>query len=377
MSIEKELKELKELLENGDFEHDKESIKEALKNHKENIAKEKYNQNLKVKSSTFDKIIMGMIGAIVVAVGFTIYLYTQVDHTINNPQYASMETPSIEEKKPEQKEAPKAQNIDPKEQKAQEELAKKLDTLASKQLTFENLPQEIQDQYVSKEVLDKQLEILKNQYQDQLKNIQEETQKLLKNNKNLRSAPQAITFESLPQNIKDKYISKAQYDAKIKELELQLKQKSATASNVAPVVKNTTTATASSEVSPYNFVNEAQNALGNSAQPIEMIRCYDTNANAIEITQTCQNNINDALTKHKDAKYFEIVGVIGESDKKAFNVSDEKALEYLSMGLAQSRANEAAWYIRKKVGNTPTIRPINYPVYSKQDNKGALIKIYK
>lgn len=373
MSIEKELKELKELLENGDFEHDKESIKEALKNHKENIAKEKYNQNLKVKSSTFDKIIMGMIGAIVVAVGFTIYLYTQVDHKINNPEYANVEAISTDEKKAEVQ-VQKVQNEEPKKEKEKDELVKKLDSLASKQLTFENLPQEIQEQYVSKAVLDKQLEILKNQYQDQLKQIQEETQKLLKNNKNLRNTTQVLTFESLPQNIKDKYISKAQYDAKIKEFELQLKQKSTITTPTTQVVQNAVPTTSST---PYNYTTEAQNALGASANPIEMIKCYDTNANAIELSQTCQSNINDALEKYKDAKYFEIVGVIGESDKKAFNVSDEKTIEYLSMGLAQSRANESAWYIRKKVGNTPTIRPVNYPVHSKQDNKGVIIKIYK
>lgn len=384
MSIEKELKELKELLENGDFEQDKEGIKEALKDHKEKITKERQTYNVKSTSQTFDKIIIGMIGAIIVAIGFTIYLYTQVDHQMKNPEYGYIDDNITQEetKTQESVKTETAKKTDEKKTTSQEELAKKLDQLASGKATFENLPKEIQEKYISQQVVDQQLEVLKKQYKQQIEQIQKQSQEAIKEIKTTRIKPQekkALTFIDLPKKIRDQYVPKAQYDTKIKQLQDQLqkslKQKTIVKTVSKPskqsVVKSSETPT------PYNYTNEARNSLGDAVQPIETIKCYDTDPNDIKMTATCHDKIDYALQQHKSLKYFEIVGVIGQSDKDKFKTTDEKTLEYLSIGLAQSRANESAWYIRKKVGNAPTIRPVNYPVYSKQDNKGVIIKIYK
>ncbi len=451
MSIEKELKELKELLETGDFEQDKDGIKEALRSHKENIIKERQAQKSQSQTQTFNKIIIGMIALIFVAVGFTIYLYTQVDNQINQSQYP------LDEQKIVQKEQTPAKNETKKvDLKAQEAMAKKLDQLASKTLTFENLPKEIQeqyvlkssitddktiqsfdtlpkeiqDQYVSKSVLEKQLKVLEKQFQDQVTKIEEEAKqailavkeksvqtksvkpavfadlpkeqqiqyiskkefdaKVLQMKNQTKTATvntndkKAITFLDLPPKMQAQYISRAEHDTKIYRLNEELKkaQKKISTPVVTKQVVQKVAATPPAAVvatsdTPYNYTNEAQKALSNAAKPVQTVKCYDTGASAIELTATCQKNITDALDKNKGAKYFEIVGVIGQSDKDKFNTTDEKALEYLSVGLAQSRANESAWFIRKKVGDTPTIRPVNYPVYSKQDNKGVIIKIYQ
>jgi hypothetical protein len=178
---------------------------------------------------------------------------------------------------------------------------------------------------------------------------------------------QELKFDNLPNDIKNKYILKSQYEEDIKKVKLESK----------PIVKDKIIKDKvnSQDLVVYNSSNKSDIVFKNSSEAKDMLKCYDMKSLKSDLSQSCQKNLKEFILKNKDIKYYEIVGIVSADDiDDETNIKKYKNLIYA--GLAQKRANEMAWFMRKIIGQKPIIRVINYPVLSKKSNKGAIVRIY-
>ncbi|MEA1915789.1 MAG: hypothetical protein U9N30_10820 [Campylobacterota bacterium] len=309
--------------------HDNESLKEALKNHNPHrtIAPEKNIVVYEQKSSLVDNIIYLLLIFVMVAVGFAFYLYLQMEQKNNEPDtnYASYETqknPTFDDLDENEKSMYLHKSIVDKQLKDKELFSKKLQSLASEKLTFSNLPQDVQDSYISKTIVDEQFNLLKTQYEEDIQKIEkmvEEAKTQTHNNTDIQDAPNSIV--------------------------------------------------------PYDYIFDEKAIRTPGEKADALLRCYDMKTVKSEISQECRDKIKSFLHKHNDAKLFEVVGVIGQSDRDAFEQNQYK--DFALLGLAQNRANETAWYMEKIVKNSIPIQALSYAVHSKKISKGIMIRVYK
>ncbi len=300
--------------------HDNESLKEALRNHNPHraVAPDKNIIVYEQKSSMAENIIYIMLVFVMIAVGFAFYLYMQVDkkNGTNSPVYATYEEESkditFDDLPEDEKSMYILKSIVDKQNQDREELTKKLTVMANKKITFDNLPKEEQDNYISKKVVDEQFDLLKKQYENDIKNIEDS-------------------------------ISVKQVENKIDI--------------------------------PYTYIFDDEVISTPKQKAYALLRCYDMGAGKSEVTRECKEKIKLFVNEHKDAKLFKVAGVIGQEDKDI--VEDNKYKKFTLLGLAQNRANEIAWYMKKVVKNKIPIQSLSYATESKKVSKGIMIRAYK
>jgi len=172
-------------------------------------------------------------------------------------------------------------------------------------------------------------------------------------------------FENLPKSIQDKYILKSEYKQSIERIKKDLMDEK------KPIEQK------KDSLKLYNSLNNSDIVFQNSSNAKDLLKCYDMNDLKSDLSQNCQKNLKSFLDKYKDVKYYEIVGVVSPKEIPQNDINKiSKYKDLIYSGLAQTRANEIAWFIRKIVGQKPIIRVINYPVLSKKNNKGAIVRIY-
>ncbi len=168
-----------------------------------------------------------------------------------------------------------------------------------------------------------------------------------------------LIFSNLPNDIQKQYILKTKYDKDIKSKDQ--KQKVQEEQNLTV----------------YNSLNKSDIVFRNSSTAKDVLKCYDMNSLKSDLSQNCQKSLKQFIQKYKDVKYYEIVGIVSLNEIPKDDIKDIQKYQNLILGgLAQKRANEIAWFMRKIIGQKPIIRVINYPVLSKKNNKGAIVRIY-
>ncbi|MFA7084636.1 MAG: hypothetical protein WC141_08890 [Arcobacteraceae bacterium] len=125
----------------------------------------------------------------------------------------------------------------------------------------------------------------------------------------------------------------------------------------------------------------------------EFAKCYDMDVGKYNITQACKKNIIAFIDKHKNASYFEIIGIIDETEFTLFKNLENNNFIYEKLkvtqhsidtmkklsqsGLAKHRAIEGNWVIKSHMGIKANVYNANYNLLSNDGKKGFVIRAYE
>jgi len=146
------------------------------------------------------------------------------------------------------------------------------------------------------------------------------------------------------------------------------------------VVKDTTIVTKLVSTNSFN-VNK-----------FNVAKCYDMKTNDDQLSSTCAKDILSFLNKNKDAKYFEVIGLLSNEDflylkkfKKNLDVLTklnvtpsiiDRLEKFADVGLSSKRVEETIWFINQNSKTKLNIFPTNYTITSKSHNKGTIVRAY-
>lgn len=188
-----------------------------------------------------------------------------------------------------------------------------------------------------------------------------------------------VTFSDLPQVAKDDYILKSQlqeFQAKLRETDKKY------ISKLEKDVENL--------VVKLNAAKKAKAAVLNKAKSkskrYNAIGCYDETQGTKIINKACKDKISRFLKNNKkNAIKFEIIAVLDTKDKgfitnKVTQVDASKNIknsmkEFLTQGLARTRVLEAAYLVKKVLGEKVLITYVNY-IAETQNKRGVTIRAY-
>lgn len=121
--------------------------------------------------------------------------------------------------------------------------------------------------------------------------------------------------------------------------------------------------------------------------------CYDMYQGSYHIPKQCRKNILRYVNKHKDAKYFEIIGIVDSAEFKLYDKLEKNNFLYEKLGvsersirnlkkftqegLAKHRAMEASWVIKMHTKKEAVTYNVHYHLLSKKGQKGFIIRAYK
>ncbi|WP_419770508.1 MAG: hypothetical protein ACNI3C_01585 [Candidatus Marinarcus sp.] len=125
----------------------------------------------------------------------------------------------------------------------------------------------------------------------------------------------------------------------------------------------------------------------------EFAKCYDMPTGSYAISKTCRNSIVSFIDKHKNAQYFEIIGLVDETeftlyknleinnfiyDKLGVNQHSINSMKkFTQFGLAKFRAIEANWVIKVHTKRKAKAYTATYNLLSKDGKKGIIIRAYE
>jgi hypothetical protein len=125
----------------------------------------------------------------------------------------------------------------------------------------------------------------------------------------------------------------------------------------------------------------------------DFAKCYDMKEGEYYISYQCKKDIVSFVDKHKDAKYFEIIPIVDDSEFKLFKNlennnfiyenlgTNQSTIDKLKMfaqeGLAKQRAVEASWVIKAHTNREATTFTVHYELVSKEGRKGILVRAYE
>ena len=106
--------------------------------------------------------------------------------------------------------------------------------------------------------------------------------------------------------------------------------------------------------------------------------------NIVYPSKSCLKTLKKFVDTNKDAKLFEVIGVYDtqgfETLDNLKNVHNQNRIEkithFAQIGLAQKRVSEAVWELKDMVPKDVAIQVVNYSVESKTE-KGFIVRAYK
>ena len=113
--------------------------------------------------------------------------------------------------------------------------------------------------------------------------------------------------------------------------------------------------------------------------------CKDMLKGSFYIPKSCTKMLYKFLDKNKDAKMFEVIGVVDASEFKVLTKIKEpqnkskviKIANFAQLGLAYRRVKEGKWAIRYYLDKNVNIQVVNYIIKSKKKSKGFVVRAYK
>jgi hypothetical protein len=100
--------------------------------------------------------------------------------------------------------------------------------------------------------------------------------------------------------------------------------------------------------------------------------CTDMQKSKYNMTKECFNNIQKFVVDNKNAKYFEVMGMISKED---FSKEDFKN-DIIKTGFATKRARVVIWVLREALEFKSKVLPVNYYITSHKNYKGTVIRAY-
>ena len=218
----------------------------------------------------------------------------------------------------------------------------------------------------------------------------------------------AIEFDMLPPYIKDKYIEYYDYSEKINELNHKLAIMKNKANDVSepkiiekivevPVEKIVEVPVEKIVKVPVEKIVEVAKIMTVpiTVQPdndninlketkYNTFTCKDLEEGSIVITKSCVKQLQNFLDENKDAKKFEVIGMVDNTEFKFINklkdVYGAKKVKNLSkysqIGLSRQRVIEASWVVREYIGDYKNIKTVNYTINT-TNKKGFVVRAYK
>lgn len=208
-----------------------------------------------------------------------------------------------------------------------------------------------------------------------------------------------VTFDMLPVYIQNKYVLKSLYDYKVNQLETKnfktlktleeavVKKEPKVIEKIIETENNTHTRMDISTA----LIPDEQN-IDNQIVPNTMVKnrqtetytCKTLQSSSEYITQKCKKELINFLEKNKDAKRFEVIGLIDNQEFKLIEKLEDvygkarlgNLSKYAQAGLARHRVVEATWVIKQHLGKNTQIDPVNYTI-TKKNKRGFVVKAYK
>jgi len=217
-----------------------------------------------------------------------------------------------------------------------------------------------------------------------------------------------IEFEMLPSYVQDNYIEKYKYNSQVDNLQnqiSQLKDRPAPVCEPEIVEKIVTKVQKCEPKVVEKIVTKIEKSkpkiiekVVTKVVKVEVVkkidktkyntyRCFDMDNSGINPSKSCIDKLHKFLDKNKDAKLFEVIGIVDNSEfsvlKKAKDakIADDKRIEKLSklaqIGLSNQRVEEGIWAIKKYLGKDAPTQVVNYTVdLSTSNKKGFIIRAY-
>lgn len=125
----------------------------------------------------------------------------------------------------------------------------------------------------------------------------------------------------------------------------------------------------------------------------DFVQCDEMKNASYKIPSQCRKKIIAYVEKHKDAKYYEIIGIVDNLEFNLFNNLqkntslyrrlgvDQRVLDKMKKltrrGLSKERASEASWVIKAHTKRKAKTYNANYEIVSKKGQRGVIIRAYK
>lgn len=222
------------------------------------------------------------------------------------------------------------------------------------------------------------------------------------------TATENIGFNDLPKGIQEQYKAKDEYKKLEEKFTQLLEEKQALATKLLLLQQTKKDTTPISNVNTPIIEKKVDSVIAqkettkeeifpkikpNAALIKEFAKCYDMEKGSYSSTVLCKNNLIEFINKHKNASYFEIIGIVDETEFTLFknlenNTSLYEQLELTQhsldimkniaqVGLAQNRAMEANWLIKEHTQTKAKVYNANYNIFSKEGLRGFIIRAYK
>lgn len=112
--------------------------------------------------------------------------------------------------------------------------------------------------------------------------------------------------------------------------------------------------------------------------------CTSLESGSIYILQKCQDDLDSFLENNKDAKIYEVIGLVDNAEfrliKKLEDVYGKNKIgnlaKYAQIGLSRQRVIEATWIMKKQLGSIANVNTVNYTVTTK-NKRGFIVRAYK
>lgn len=220
----------------------------------------------------------------------------------------------------------------------------------------------------------------------------------------VETSQKTVGFEDLPYDIQREYKSSVEFkklevklndaveekQTLLKELSALQEEKTAFQSEI----ENLKASSVQASVAPATMSYEANAGIKNSAKKINAFaKCYDMEVGKYSISTQCKKDIIAFVDKHKSAKYFEIIGIIDETEFTLFKNLENNNFIYDKLrvtqhtidtmkklsqsGLAKHRAIEANWVIKSHTQKKAQVFNANYNLLSNDGKKGFVIRAYE
>jgi len=199
-----------------------------------------------------------------------------------------------------------------------------------------------------------------------------------------------ITFDTLSQNIQNKYVLKSLYDYKVNQLETQNLNVLKKPAVVKRIVKKDNNRDSKMDTTLFatpvnkNIHEQKIQSVPIKTHKSQTYTCTTLSSSSEYITKICKKELLNFLDKNKDAKRFEVIGLIDYQEFKLIEKLEDvygknrvgNLAKYAQTGLSRARVIEATWAVREHLGKKVVIAPVNYTI-TKKNKRGFVIKAYK
>jgi len=197
------------------------------------------------------------------------------------------------------------------------------------------------------------------------------------------------TFEALPETVQSQYVKSTIY-SELQTAFVELKAELAAAKK-SLIQKEDQLDSHSEDMVEIEQVSSSVDMPVSKVK--DFAQCYEMENASYKVSSLCRKNIIAYVEKHKDAKYFEIIGVVDNLEFNLFNnLQNNKSLykrlgvnqrvidkmkKLTRRGLSKERASEASWVIKSYTKRKAATYNANYEIVSKKGQRGVIIRAYK